>query len=385
MGASPYSPRPGNAGRRDRRAVSTKPAFVSDGILSSATDPSGLFRSLEPRLNLSASRSEPAPRRRYVTLFQRVAGINALLLVVAVVVTILVLAPRKFSSFAVEELIVLVAALALVAAANLYLLRRVVGPLQSLTDLARRVDLTNPGQRMPDAQATSEAGELALTFNEMLDRLEAERREATGRVLAGQEAERLRIAQELHDQVGQELTGVLLGLSRVHSRVAEDVRADVLEVQESVRSSLEDVRRIAIELRPEALDDLGLASALAVLCERFSQRSGLDVTQRVADELPELPPETELVIYRVAQEALTNVARHAGANHAELTLASHPGRLKLTVSDDGRGLGANTVPGAGMRGMRERAALIGATLRINNNRAGSGCVVGLDVPMEEGQ
>lgn len=336
-------------------------------------------------MNVSASRSETAPRRRYVPLFQRVAVVNALLLITAVVVTIVVLAPRKFSSVAVEEVAVLVIALSLVAALNLYLLRRVVGPLQSLTDLARRVDLMNPGQRMPDAQPTSEAGELALTFNEMLDRLEAERREATGRVLAGQEAERLRIAQELHDQVGQELTAVLLELSRVHSRVAADVRGDVSDVQEAVRSSLEDVRRIAIELRPEALDDLGLASALAVLCARFGERSGLRVTQGVVDELPVLAPETELVVYRVAQEALTNVVRHAGTNRATLTLVSHPGRLKLTVSDDGRGLGTAAVPGAGMRGMRERAALIGATLKISNNRSGTGCVVTLDVPLEAGQ
>jgi len=335
-------------------------------------------------MNVSASRSKGVPRRRYASLFQRVAGVNAVLLITAVVVTIIVLDPRKFSSFAVDELAVLVTALALVAAFNLYLLRRVMGPLRSLTDLARRVDLTNPGERMPDAQPTSEAGELALTFNEMLDRLEAERREATGRVLAGQEAERLRIAQELHDQIGQELTGVLLELSRVHSRVGADVRGDVSDAQETVRSSLEDVRRIAIELRPEALDDLGLVSALAVLCERFSQRSGLEVTTHVADEFPTLAPETQLVVYRVAQEALTNVARHAGTDHAELTLVSHPGRLKLTVSDDGRGLGAYAVPGAGMRGMRERAALIGATLKINNNRPGAGCAVTLDVPLEAG-
>ena len=135
--------------------------------------------------------------RRYVPLFQRVAGMNALLLIATVGVTLLVLAPRKLSSFAVDEAAVLIAALALVALVNLVLLRRVVGPLEALTSLSRRVDLARPGERMPDAAPTSEAGELALTFNEMLGRLEAERREATGRVLAGQEAERLRIAQEL--------------------------------------------------------------------------------------------------------------------------------------------------------------------------------------------
>ncbi|MGB0098530.1 MAG: HAMP domain-containing protein [Solirubrobacteraceae bacterium] len=152
-------------------------------------------------MNADSSRPGGNRRRGYVSLFQRVAGLNALLLIAAVAVTVLVLAPHRISSFAVnEEVVVLLVALALVAFVNLYLLRRVVRPLQALTALARRVDLVNPGERMPSADRTSEAGELALTFNEMLDRLEAERREATGRVLAGQESERLRIAQELHDQ-----------------------------------------------------------------------------------------------------------------------------------------------------------------------------------------
>ncbi|MDQ2895272.1 MAG: HAMP domain-containing protein, partial [Actinomycetota bacterium] len=132
---------------------------------------------------------------------------NVLLVLASVVITVVVLAPRKISSFAVdEEIVVLVAAVGLVVLANVYLLRRVVGPVQALTALARRVDLTSPGQRISAAQPTSEAGELAVTFNEMLQRLQTERWEATGRVLAAQEAERLRIAQELHDQVGQQLT-----------------------------------------------------------------------------------------------------------------------------------------------------------------------------------
>src|SRR5437764_3056296 len=154
----------------------------------------------------------------------------------------------------------------------------------------------------------------------MLSRLDSERRESTGRVLRAQEGERLRIAQELHDQVGQELTAVLLGLSRISSHAPPSIRQDVTALGDAVRGSLNNVRRIAIELRPEALDDLGLSSALAVLGERLSERSGLSVSQRVASDLPELAAETELVVYRVAQEALTNVARHSGSARAELTL-----------------------------------------------------------------
>jgi two-component system, NarL family, sensor histidine kinase UhpB len=325
-------------------------------------------------------------RRSYLPLVYRVAGLNALVLVAAVVLTLVVLAPHKLSSVAVDEAIVLISALALLVAANLLLLRRLVGPVQALTALARRVDLTRPGERMPEAAPTSEAGELAVTFNAMLARLEAERREATGRVLAGQEAERLRIAQELHDQVGQELTAVLLGLARVQAQLEPPLRDDVSGVQEAVRSSLEDVRRIALELRPEALDDLGLVSALAVLCERLGQRSGVAVDQHFDDDLPQLDPEAELVVYRVAQEALTNVVRHAEVDRAELSLHTDNGGLVMAVGDHGRGLNAGTTPGTGMRGMRERAALIGAHLDISTREAG-GCLVVLSVagPQANGQ
>jgi two-component system, NarL family, sensor histidine kinase UhpB len=328
----------------------------------------------------------PSPRRRsrpparYVPLAYRVAGYNAIVLVATVVVTILVLAPHKLSSFETNEAITLGLALILIVALNLVMLRRAVAPLQKLTALARRVDLSSrPGERMPGAAPTSEAGELALTFNEMLARLEAERSEATGRVLAGQEAERLRIAQELHDQIGQELTAVLLGLARLRNAVDADTAEDVGAVQEAVRASLEDVRRIALELRPEALDDLGLHSALAVLCERFAQRSGLTVEQRISEPLPPLDSESELVVYRVAQEALTNVARHAGTGHAVLALRARApgGPLVLTISDEGHGIAGDTEPGTGMRGMRERATLIGAQLTIGAGPAGRGCVVEL--------
>jgi two-component system sensor histidine kinase UhpB len=334
---------------------------------------------------MSDKNSVPAtPRRWYLPLLHRVAGLNAILLVLAVGVTIVVLDPTRVSSFRVDgEIVLLVVLLAVAVAVNVYVVRRFVGPVQTLTALARRVDLTGEGERMPAPAVRSEAGELALTFNEMLDRLEAERRDATGRVLAGQEAERLRIAQELHDQIGQELTAVLLSLARVETRAPAELKGDVIDVQEAVRGSLEGVRQIAIELRPEALDDLGLESALAVLCERFAERTGLRITEHVDPELPTLSPEVELVVYRVAQEALTNVARHSGADEAELDLEHGVGRLTLTVSDRGRGLPADYMAGSGMRGMRERATLVGAHLTIGPESAAGGCRVRLDLVRQD--
>jgi two-component system sensor histidine kinase UhpB len=320
-------------------------------------------------------------RPRYLPLFARVAAINVILLLAAVAVTIVVLVPGHQSSYRIdEEGVLLAVSVLLVLIVNLLLLRRAVRPVQQLTALARTVDLMDPRPSLPEARPNSEAGELSMTFNEMLLRLATERREATGRVLAGQEAERLRIAQELHDQVGQELTAVLLLLSRLERRVPAELRPSLRDVQNSVRVGLEDVRRIAIELRPEALEDLGLESALAVLCDRLAQRSGLAVSCEIDPGLPELSPDTELVIYRVAQEALTNVARHSGSERAELKVQRDHDEVTLTVRDSGRGLPADVADGSGIRGMRERAALVGASLEVRNGV--SGAEVRLQVPAE---
>ena len=301
----------------------------------------------------------------------------------AVGLTIVILVPGHESSYRInEEGIVLVVAVILVVVLNLVLVSRVVGPVQRLTARARNVDLTDPVPAVADTEPTFEAGELARTFNEMLVRLQAERREATGRVLAAQESERLRIAQELHDQVGQELTAALLLLSRLQTRAPDELEPAVLDVQNSIRASLEDVRRIAIELRPEALEDLGLESALAVLCDRFAQQSGLDVSCRMDQPFPALSPETELVIYRVAQEALTNVVRHSDSDWAELSLQPGERQVVSTVRDHGKGLHNGHVPGGGMRGMRERAGLVGAGLEIDNAIRGPGAEVRLRVPIE---
>jgi two-component system sensor histidine kinase UhpB len=317
---------------------------------------------------------------RYTPLFQRVAATNAIVLTAACVVTIVVVSPEKFSSFAVDEALVLLAALVLVATINLYLLRRALAPLEDLTALARTVDLTRPGQRVPVSTYESEASELATTFNEMLERLEAERRDSTRRVLDAQESERLRVARELHDEVGQTLTALLLQLGRTAKRAGPDLAQELEEAQETARATLEEVRRISLELRPEALDDLGLASALVALSERFAQGAGLDVTRHLDRDLPQLGEEAELVIYRVAQEALTNVARHSGSERVELVLGATNGAVTLQVLDEGSGIDAED--GGGLRGMRERAVLVGADLTVSR-RATGGTEVRLEVPLRE--
>src|SRR5271165_3880136 len=325
------------------------------------------------------ARSEPG-RRPYPSLRQRLVLSNAVLLIAGCVLTTLILAPRKFASPELDEAVILLVTLALVTVINVVVVRRFVAPLQALTALARRVDLGKPGQRIPDARATSEAGELAVTFNEMLARLELERRDAARRIVDAHEAERLRIAQELHDEVGQTLTAVLLQLSRLQKRLPPELSGELDEAQDAARASLEDVRRIATDLRPEALRDLGLASALAALSDGFGRRAGLGVERQIQTPMPQLDSEAELVVYRIAQEALTNVARHAGSDTAKLTVQADADHLTLTVRDQGSGLpNGYATDGNGMRGMHERAALVGASLRIEPPIDGPGTELCLEL------
>jgi two-component system sensor histidine kinase UhpB len=235
----------------------------------------------------------------------------------------------------------------------------------------RTVDLLRPGQRLTE-DGGAEVTELVRAFNQMLDRLEEERRESGRRALAAQEAERRRIASGLHDEVGQVLTGVLL-------------RVDDEETKEAVRQALNEVRRIARELRPEMLEQLGLVSALTELSRRFAESSGIRVERRLSSELPRLTEDAELAVYRVAQESLTNVARHAGATQVELALTPGAGSVVLSVSDDGRGMPEATAANGhgGLRGMRERALLVGGALAIKPGRDG-GVEVRLEVPAGDG-
>ncbi|HEY3543240.1 MAG TPA: sensor histidine kinase [Gaiellaceae bacterium] len=303
-------------------------------------------------------------------LLWRVFAINATLLAVATL--LLAVTPVTIHArIAVVEAFDLAAALVLMLVANLLLLRHTIGPIDRLVERMRTIDLLRPGQRFAERGGV-EVVELTRTFNEMLERLETERRESGLRALRAQEAERRRIASGLHDEVGQVLTGVLLQL-------------DDEETKQAVRQALEEVRRIARELRPEMLEHLGLVSALTELSRKFADQSGIRVERHFADQLPQLSDEAEIAVYRVAQESLTNVARHAAASRVDVEL--HPGAdsVVLRVVDNGHGLpeDAATLNGhAGIRGMRERALLVGGALAVKRGRAG-GVEVRLEVPAGE--
>ena len=245
-----------------------------------------------------------------MSLFWRVVIVNAALVVGAVLV--LVVTPASVSAApTAAELEVLVAGTVLVIALNVLLLRRIFVPLERLTGTMRRVDPHDPGRRRRrSASPPPRWVSWPCAFNDMLDRLEAERQGSARRALAATEAERVRVARELHDQVGQTLTGVVLALEEIHRRAPADLGEDLAEVQEAARAGVEQVREIARGLRPGALEELGLRSALTTLANSFT---GLRVRHSLPPDLPVLSPDQDLAVYRVAQESLTNVARHARA------------------------------------------------------------------------
>lgn len=215
------------------------------------------------------------------------------------------------------------------------------------------------------------------------------RSELLAATIAAQEAERARVARDLHDDIGQALTSVLLWLRLVED--GEDETASptqsmpgLAELRELVADALQRTRRLAFDLRPTVLDDVGLAPALARLADHLSQHGAVLVIDTVVDDSAErlaLPTELVTVVYRVVQEALTNVARHARASSATVTVTVHAGVLRAVVEDDGVGFDpAAPTMCLGVRGMNERAHLVGGSLRVVST-PGSGTMVILEVPV----
>lgn len=330
---------------------------------------------------------DPAPHRdrrvigRHPSLLRRLFLANAAVVLVAGV--LLIITPVTISApVTLEQLAIIVAAVVAMLGATFVLLRRALSPLRELAALMRTVDPLDPGRRLTGvSHSDAEVATLVEAFNAMLDRLEQERRGSVRRALAAQEDERSRIARELHDELGQELTAVAMQSERAAQSAPADSQATLEEIAEATRQSIDHVRRIARRLRPEALDDLGLVNALISLCRRMGQHSGVRIESDLANTVPSMSAETELVVYRVAQESLTNAIRHAQASKITLALTTEDDQVTLLVRDDGRGIDAPLSDDtAGVSGMRERALLIGAQLKIRSHH-GAGTEVQLDVPL----
>lgn len=340
---------------------------------------------------VSAEAGVPTARRgrgsvRAMSLFWWVLMVNVTVLAVSAL--LLIVTPIRITpKIAAAEAALVIAGFFAMAAISLVMLRGVLAPLRRLAAVMEQVEPLDPGRRLDEREARyAEVIAVARAFNAMLDRLEDERRLSSRRVLEAQEAERIRIARELHDDIGQTLTAVAIEAERAAGDGGDgDERSLALRhTATAVRASLDDVRRIARELRPEALDDLGLVNALISLCRRVDAQSGLRVRIHAPEALPKLSSEAEVVLYRVAQESLTNVIRHARARNAEVSLTARDGTVTLVVGDDGVGLDGEGAPdgGTGITGMRERALLVDGRLELRP-RPGGGTEVVLCVPARE--
>jgi two-component system sensor histidine kinase UhpB len=267
-----------------------------------------------------------------------------------------------------REAIVLVLALVATMLGNWLVLRRRFKPLDELIGAMESIDLGAPGERSARLRAdSSEVQRLAQAFDRMIGRVEAQRREAGRAAIQAQERERRRIAQDLHDEVNQALTAVSLRLQASIEHATPELRRELTETKRLASQAMEELLVLARQLRPAVLDDHGLLPALHSQVRDFAEQTGINANFNTRGSMPTLTPEQQLVIYRVTQEGLSNVAQHASARKVDVEL-SFIGRTVLRISDDGRGFtqvnGATRNGGLGLTGMRERALLIGGHLSM---------------------
>jgi signal transduction histidine kinase len=235
----------------------------------------------------------------------------------------------------------------------------------------------------PDARFTDDDVRLAETIAvraavavELSERVQ---RDALRRIVAAQELERRRLARELHDETGQALTSILLGLKQIEG---SEPSPAVESLRELVVATLQDVRRLAVELRPKVLDDFGLVPALERLTEGFGEQTGIAVDLEASAITDRLPMEVETAIYRIVQEALTNVVKHAHAHRVSVLLTTANGRIKAVIEDDGTGFdpaAADGDGGIGLIGMRERIELLDGSLAVESTPT-SGTTIAVEVP-----
>jgi two-component system sensor histidine kinase UhpB len=314
------------------------------------------------------------------TLLTQVLAVNTVLVAVTAFVAAVVARERLQGAISTQGLLLLVLAVFSVVLLNSLLLRRRLEPMGRLVETMSEVDLSSPGHRAEvSAGASSEVQRLTADFNRMMGRLEQERRDAGRAVLRAQEQERSRIAQDLHDEVNQALTGILLRLEATMADAPLNLVEELVETKQLATQAMEELLHLARELRPTALDDHGLVPALATQIATFGDRTGIRSRfQPPKGEFPRLSDEEQLVIYRVTQESLSNIAQHADASRVDVEL-NFVGRTVLRVRDDGRGFMAVSGSGQnrlGVSGMRERALLIGGHLNIFS-RPGEGTTIEL--------
>jgi two-component system, NarL family, sensor histidine kinase UhpB len=299
------------------------------------------------------------------SLLAQVLAVNLLLVAGTALVATIVVDANLGHAVQGREAVVLALAVFATLLGNWMLLRRRFAPLDQMISTMERVDLAAPHPSAPVAPQTdiAEVERLDAAFHRMIARLEAERREAGRAAIRAQERERRRIAQDLHDEVNQALTAVSLRLQASIEQAPPGLRRELTETKRLSGQAMEELLALARQLRPAVLDDHGLIPALHSQVRDFGDQTRMRTTFNARGTVPQLTPEQQLVIYRVTQESLSNIAQHAGATSVDVEL-SFIGRTLLRISDDGHGFKGPRDGGLGLSGMRERALLAGGQLSI---------------------
>ncbi|MEO7197815.1 MAG: HAMP domain-containing sensor histidine kinase [Solirubrobacterales bacterium] len=303
------------------------------------------------------------------TLLTQVLAVNLLLIAAAVLAASIASNPNSALNDTGTTGMVLGFALAATVAVNVYLLSRRFEPLEQLVDEMESADLTRPADvsKLPELGGSEEVRRIGRTFREMLERLEAERRQGASTALEAQERERARIALDLHDEVNQALTGLLLRIEALRRKADPELATELAETAAVAATAMEELVTIARQLRPTTLDDLGLEAALSALVDEVGERSGIPAAFHSEGDVASVPDEIQLVAYRVAQEALSNAIKHGEPEHLGVRLVGSGPALELRVVDDGSGYEAASVKvGLGIAGMRERALLCGGQVEIDS-------------------
>jgi two-component system sensor histidine kinase UhpB len=323
-------------------------------------------------------------RRR--NLLTQVLFVNLLLIVAAVVATTVAGNPNLNVGNRPQLALVLGLAVALTIVVNIFMLQRRFRPLEQLVDEMERADLSRPGAGLGspvDGQSgPEEVARLQRAFRRMLERLESERRGTSSKALAAQEQERARVARDLHDEVNQSLTALLLRLEAARVKAPVELAHELAETKALANQAMEELLMLARQLRPTALDDLGLKAALAGHVQELNRRGTMTADFDAHGDFSGLPADVQLVVYRVAQEALSNAVQHAGANNVRVSLVDSGDHVELVIADDGAGFTFDQAArGLGIAGMRERALHVRGDVRVES-RPGLGTSVSLNVPLE---
>src|SRR5215813_1886667 len=271
---------------------------------------------------------------------------------------------------------------------NFVLLKLALYPLHRLRETMRLVQAGDMTRQAPVTGQDVDADQLAVTFNTMLAAIDDLSKTRASQILHAQEQERKRIARELHDETSQVLTSLLISLKLLEESVTDEVaRERVADTRALAHSTLRTVRSLSIDLRPSALDDLGLLPALRWYIKEYQQKCGVEVEFSASGLKERLSPEMETATYRIVQEALTNTAKHARAHKTWVVLVEDGAHLRVRVRDDGRGFDAQAVlktpwqdRGLGLAGMMERASLLDGSVQITSH-LGEGTTIDVTLPL----